>query len=162
MVWKTATEINNSHFNIKRSSNALDFESIGSVTALPQINSIKSYSFIDKNSPKGISYYQLEQVNLNGTSENMGTISIENSTSIEKLSIFKNENSEIVTQFTASQNEKFEIDVYEVTGRKIFTYSGMSIDGANTITLNNLKVNTGLYLISLRKSGSIINKKVAL
>lgn len=65
--WSTYTEINNSHFEILRSTNGVDFESIGIFMA-PAANSttITNYQFKDNAPVAGINYYRLKQVDLDG------------------------------------------------------------------------------------------------
>jgi hypothetical protein len=66
--WETLTEVNTSHFELQRSSNNKDFETIATIAA--NCNSKKSctYSFVDSNNEnrRGQSYYRLKAVFANG------------------------------------------------------------------------------------------------
>ena len=66
--WKTVTEINNNYFLVLRSTDGIHFEPIGTVDGAGNSSSLLSYSFVDENPTTGINYYQLKQVDFNGTS----------------------------------------------------------------------------------------------
>ena len=66
--WTTASEINNSYFDIERSTNGNEWTSIGKVQGHGTSNVINSYTEIDNLSgvvPSGIFYYRLKQVDFN-------------------------------------------------------------------------------------------------
>jgi len=64
--WLTAAEINNDHFEIERSKNGIDFESIGSVAGAGNSTSQLDYMYPDANPYSGLSYYRLKQVDFDG------------------------------------------------------------------------------------------------
>lgn len=66
--WTTATEINNSGFEIQRSIDGSDFNTIGFVKGNGTTTEPKSYTFVDDklNSTTGTFYYRLKQVDYNG------------------------------------------------------------------------------------------------
>jgi len=67
--WATASEINSSHFDVQRSVNGIDFETVGTQNA-KGFSSIKvDYSFLDEQPEAGTSYYRLKQTDLDGTYE---------------------------------------------------------------------------------------------
>lgn len=65
LTWKTAEETDFSHFEVKKSPNAKDFEAIGKVSGG---SSDGQYSFIDADVAEGDNYYRLEMVDLDGSS----------------------------------------------------------------------------------------------
>jgi endoglucanase len=64
--WTTASEENNSYFEVERSFDAKKFESIGQVQGHGTTSIQHSYNFADEDAASGISYYQLKQVDNNG------------------------------------------------------------------------------------------------
>ena len=65
--WATASEVNNDYFEIQRSSNSKDFESILLVDGAGNSNVILNYDTVDVNPLDGLSYYRLKQVDFDGT-----------------------------------------------------------------------------------------------
>lgn len=67
--WKTATELNNSHFKVQRSADGQNFENIGRVNGNGTTSQVISYEFTDKNPFPGKNYYRLKQVDYDGAFE---------------------------------------------------------------------------------------------
>jgi hypothetical protein len=76
--WETASEINNDHFEIERSSNGADFEKIGTVDGHGTTTVLHKYSLLDQKPLSGLSYYRLKQVDFDGESTYSKVISISN------------------------------------------------------------------------------------
>jgi hypothetical protein len=74
LLWSTATEVNNSHFDVLRSFNGVDYEKIGEVAGQGNTSMITQYEFIDQQIPAGKIYYQLRQVDYDGKSELYGPV----------------------------------------------------------------------------------------
>lgn len=66
LTWVTATEQNNSGFNIQRSSDALIWENIGFVNGAGTTTEIQTYSFLDQRTNEGRNLYRLQQWDLDG------------------------------------------------------------------------------------------------
>ncbi|WP_461040669.1 hypothetical protein [Spirosoma harenae] len=66
LQWETAAEQNNSHFDIERSTDAKSFEAIGRNAGKGTVTSTQYYTFSDESPAKGINYYRLRQVDLDG------------------------------------------------------------------------------------------------
>jgi Glycosyl hydrolase catalytic core len=68
LTWRTASEANNSHFDIERSDDGSRFEKIGTVKGFGTSQRIQHYEFMDKQ-PNGLHYYRLRQVDFDGKHE---------------------------------------------------------------------------------------------
>jgi hypothetical protein len=69
LSWATATEINNMGFEILRSTDGKNFETIGWLEGNLNSNHLQSYGFDDKNVATGIKYYYLlKQIDVNNQS----------------------------------------------------------------------------------------------
>jgi hypothetical protein len=66
LQWHTATETDNSHFTIERSSDAIRFTPVGTVAAATTAARQGDYSFTDAQPLEGTNYYRLRQHDLNG------------------------------------------------------------------------------------------------
>lgn len=64
--WVTASEYNNSHFIVERSTNGKDFKSIDNINGHGTTTNIKHYSATDYSPAQGINYYRLTQVDYDG------------------------------------------------------------------------------------------------
>lgn len=64
--WITLSETENDYFEVQKSSDNRSFSTIGIVDGHGTTNEKTSYVFIDKSPFKGINYYRLKQVDMNG------------------------------------------------------------------------------------------------
>ncbi|MEO8588218.1 MAG: hypothetical protein ABI432_02530 [Flavobacteriales bacterium] len=66
--WATATELNNDHFEVQRSMNGSQWNTIGSVRGAGTTQSTHFYDMTDPEPAPGINYYRLKQVDVDGSS----------------------------------------------------------------------------------------------
>lgn len=66
LKWATASEKDNDYFEVERSKNASDFESIGKIKGKRTTDLRNDYSFTDESPMKGINYYRLKQIDFDG------------------------------------------------------------------------------------------------
>jgi len=83
LSWITATELNNSGFEVQRSNDAEVWENIGFVRGNGTTTEINYYSFTDENLSDGSYAYRLKQVDLEGTYEYSNIVYVEILTPIE-------------------------------------------------------------------------------
>lgn len=67
LLWQTATEKNNSGFEVQRSANKVNFEKIGFVSGNGTTAEKHNYTFTDAAPLSGVNYYRLKQVDYDGT-----------------------------------------------------------------------------------------------
>ncbi len=64
--WQTATELNNSHFDVEWSVDGFNFEKIGEVAGAGTTNDVQFYDFLHETPVRGENYYRLRQVDYDG------------------------------------------------------------------------------------------------
>ena len=89
LEWKTAWEKDNDFFVIERSSDGLNYHTVGKQPASGNSNIIQHYTMEDHTPYLGRSYYRIKQTDLNGTTEYLDTkaITIQEE---ENISMFPN------------------------------------------------------------------------
>jgi len=88
LKWITASEINSEYFEIYRSSDNVNFEVIGKISAAGNSHQILNYTLEDTNPLNGVNYYKLVEYDFDGTKQEFKVVSV----SFEK-------NMEAITQF---------------------------------------------------------------
>ena len=153
--WVTATETNNSGFQVERSSDGLNYQSIGFVGSLSIDGNSQTqlkYNFVDA-SPAGIKqYYRLKQLDIDGRSSlsNILLIQGEKPTSFEIASVFPNPSRGQVTMLlSAPANETVSIRVLDLAGRILETRQVNVLAGNNSIPFDLSKQAKGQYLIAV-------------
>ena len=74
ITWATASEQNSSHYLVERSADNETFTRIGTVQAAGNSQYRLDYLFVDGAPYKGVNYYRLQQVDLDGNSEQTQTV----------------------------------------------------------------------------------------
>jgi hypothetical protein len=167
LSWSTASERNNSHFEIERSSDASAFEKVGSVNSKAvngNSNSLLNYSATD-NLPVGkVIYYRLKQVDTDNTFDYSGIISV-NYIKAKNLRfiVYPNPNK---GEFTADisgleNNHEVTISMKDEKGRVVYTSSFFMQDqGSKLNIVPETKLANGIYICTLTLEGIEYNVKV--
>ncbi|MCC2546660.1 T9SS type A sorting domain-containing protein [Hymenobacter sp. BT175] len=67
VAWATASEKNNDRYEVQRSQNGREFQTVGTVKGSGTTSVAQRYSFVDETAPAGTLYYRLRQVDADGT-----------------------------------------------------------------------------------------------
>ncbi|MCB0477681.1 MAG: hypothetical protein KDC84_05935 [Crocinitomicaceae bacterium] len=79
ITWVTESEINNSHFELERSTDGMAFERIAILSGMGNSTLQHTYTYKDQNYLTGlINYYRLKQVDFDGVFEYFDIISVDN------------------------------------------------------------------------------------
>ena len=169
LVWVTASEINNDHFTIERSTNGLTFTEIIRVSGAGDSNSELEYEAYDDSPAEGISYYRLKQTDFDGTEETFTMVVVnfeKNSDGSCILRVFPNP---CIGQCTidlseCEHNESAEIKVEMIDALGNLVYSKIpyrQFDGSFQFSIdssNNLK--PGVYIVRGASQSESYTKKV--
>ena len=139
VTWKTATEINNSHFIIERSTNGIDFTSVGQVLGTGNSNIIMNYSFNDAKAPSVKLYYRLQQVDFNGRFEYSPIVLVTVGKDLQSLfTIYPNpvENRKAIINTGNAAIGKYFISVKSIDGKSVF-YKNENVIANNQILADN-------------------------
>lgn len=93
LIWQTKTEINNKKFEVWKSLDGKTFNyltSVGSNAVNGNSNQPLSYSATDANPANGTNYYQLKQIDLDGKSVIVQTVSVSVSGVASAIQVFPN------------------------------------------------------------------------
>ena len=146
LKWQTATEVNNSFFEIQRSSDAQKFEKMGEVKGVGNSSSLQNYSFTDINPIYGINYYRLRQVDINGKATISNVVSVLNGKAKNNFSVQANvAQSEIFITTSEAKNTDTPFEIIDMLGREV----GSSVfkNNSTNIRVSIESLNAGQYLI---------------
>ena len=152
LAWSTATETNNSHFEIQRSIDGVTFERIGRVDGAGTIQEEQTYSFVDENAAAVADelFYRLKQVDFNGNSEfsDIRTVHFGENGS-KGVKVFPSpakQGQQVVIQAKDIQT----MDVYNIHGRLIDRYEFN--DGQSTTSIQTARLSAGMYVIVINNN----------
>ncbi|MDE3182644.1 MAG: T9SS type A sorting domain-containing protein [Bacteroidota bacterium] len=145
ITWKTEQELNSSRYEIQRSFNNIDFETVGVVYSKNSNTSIAQYySFTDNsNNLNSTSFYRLKMIDL----DNSFTYSYVKAVTGSSL-----ENEIIVSPNPAQSGQMIMLrNLSEPSSIRIFDYSGKLIQSisstGNSVQINNLQ--NGFYYVNI-------------
>ncbi len=150
--WITASEQNNSYFEIFKVMENDEKQSIGRVGGKGTSSDLNNYSFIDYNPIKGENYYQLQQVDYNGTSNLSDVVMASFSLGNDALKVYAPPTEQYVMLFVNSNNKNTKKEVIIITdlsGRVLLKAPLQLEYGQNTIQLPIL-LSQGIYVAQLQ------------
>lgn len=164
--WITATENNCSHFNILRSLDAgATYEQIASVAGNGNSGIMHHYNYFDPITPSKAVYYQLIQVDNNGTETFLTTLHVSplctSPTNISNL--YPNPTDASITyEITTSLFAEVQLNVVDVIGRVMQEKIIVLQPGVNSFELDVSSYANGVYFLNLRErnsAGMLSNRK---
>jgi|GEM_PF-2044418 len=165
LKWATATENNNSGFEIERSADNKIFSQVGFVKGNGNSTRLTEYSYLDKNI-SGSVYYRLNQVDYNGTAKYSQTIEV-NAVQPNAYSLEQNYpnpfNPTTVINYSVAKDGFVALKVYNMLGQEVANvYQGFQKAGAYKANFDASKLASGMYLYKLESGSFTETKKMLL
>jgi hypothetical protein len=156
LAWQTATENNNSGFQVERKSTG-DFESIGFVPGSGTTTEPMSYSFSDINLNHGTYYYRLKQIDHDGTFEYSNTVEID-LTAPGIYSLNQNYpnpfNPSTMITFSLAKDAVVSLKIFDGLGQEVLTLIDQDLTaGVHTYNLDATGLNSGVYFYKIEAGG---------
>ena len=157
--WSTSEEINNSGFDIERSSVAGEWTKVGFVAGNGTTNEAKNYSFTDRGLASGSYNYRLKQIDFNG---NYTYYNLSSEVVIglpEKFDLAQNYpnpfNPSTKIGFALPLDGNVVLSVFDNSGRLVSKISeGFRTAGYYTMDFNASNLSSGIYFYKLEFNGS--------
>lgn len=145
--WTTATEKNNDHFTIERSTDGINFINVGQVKGAGNSQQNLSYSFIDRLALQGQAYYHLKQTDYNGaySYSSIKTVNLDDNKGVF-FNLYPSPNQGL---FTISMQVDAEVLVSDATGQEIFK----AIIKKGETKMNFQYLLKGIYFVKVNYEG---------
>lgn len=156
--WETAVEENNDYFEVQRSVNAKNFETIGKVNGNSSTLTSHLYHFTDIDAQNGVNYYRLKQVDYDKKQEfsRIISVSVVNENKFD-FTIFPNPSNEIIV----IKNLKVGNTVELFSSFNRLEKSAMATSDMVEFNIHNLSA--GMYIIRVKQqNGSVATKKLVI
>ena len=154
--WKTALEVNNDFFTVKRSVDAIHFEEVGRVAAIGNSNNATEYSWIDESPLPGTSYYRLKQTDFD-LAFTISTIRAVTISSLSGTIVYPNPATDLVTvRDEIIQKSARSYEVFDLRGRTVM--HKRPLNNQKMIDLSPLSPAT--YLIRLGNKNEVREFKI--
>jgi len=162
LKWNTATEIDNDHFEIQRSTDGITFDAIGTVKGAGNSNSLLSYSFADAAPITGNDYYRLKQVDKNGNAQYSTTevVTVAAAAGNNVLNVYPNP---AISQFTIalknSSTQASTVTLIDLSGKQVFNTSAAAGSSQVQVVLNG-SIAPGVYIVRLSNRNETLFSKI--
>lgn len=156
--WTTTYERNNSHFEVQRSTDGINFNTIASVPGVNNSNTLQHYSVYDYQPAKGVSFYQLKQVDNDQQFAYSGIARVNISDAGNCIEIYPNPatGKSFSIGLKNTSPGLIVVTIYDITGR-------LQMHQQFTATQNiivNHHLPPGIYMVKVTGEGLNENKKL--
>lgn len=169
LAWETASEKDNSHFEVERSADGSAFEQVGNVKGHGNSSTKISYRFTDDIPLPGQNYYRLKQVDYNGQHEYSRVISVraaETGTDEIQLTLYPNpcQNGDCQLSIrNTSGSKETRLELTDLAGRVLYTTTVQHANGRTiTVPMQELQTHKGLYIITAISGNKVVRQRVVL
>jgi len=164
--WSTASETNNSGFDIERNSNG-QWSKIGNVTGNGTTPISNNYSFTDRNLTSGIYNYRLKQIDFNGNFEYFNLNSEVNIGVPAKFELSQNYpnpfNPSTQINYNLPVDGKVSLRLFDMSGKEISTIvNEVKTAGYYSVSFNAGNLPSGVYFYSIEANDFSAVKKMML
>lgn len=167
LSWITATELNNSGFNVERKTENTEWENIGFVDGHGTSTEAQSYSYIDRGLSSGSYSYRLKQVDFDGSftyhmlSE---TIEIGSITTFALEQNYPNPfNPATIINYQIPVEGQVSLKVYDMLGNEVATLvNEIKTAGEHQVEFNAGAIASGIYFYRLQAGSFVETKRMML
>lgn len=165
--WITSSEINNSGFDIERSSSNGTWSKIGFVSGNGSTINQSSYSFTDRGLSAGTYNYRLKQIDFNGNYEyfNLGNEVIIGAPGNYELSQnFPNPfNPSTVINYQIPKSGFVKLSIYDMSGKELKSLVNENKEaGYYSVSFDGSGLSSGIYFYTINSGGFTETKKMML
>lgn len=160
LKWGTASETNNSYFNVERSTDGINWQVIGTVTAKGNSTTLTSYSFADALPVGGTNYYRLKQVDVNGIFKYSQVKALLFSDNWLVKTYPNPVQNLMLLEFNSNKDEDAAIIIYAASGQVVYKTQRRLSKGLNRVKLNTLQaLAQGAYIVTISTTENIFRSK---
>jgi hypothetical protein len=159
LSWNTASEINNSGFEIERSIDGRQFDNVAFVKGAGNTSGIRNYHYTDAKAfelaKSDLLYYRLKQVDFDGTYTYSTIVKVNNTSDVSAtLSLYPNPyTSELTVSFTSTDGNA-TIDMMDIQGKVVMSQVMQTKAGINTFPVNKASaLQSGIYFVRIQANG---------
>ena len=150
--WATASEMNNSHFNVERSYDGKNFEAIDRVEGHGNSNEVLVYNYIDNTieASQNTVYYRLHQFDFDGQSEYtiVRRVDFSLDLNLDLINVYPNPfRNEVFISTNNLETESYTITVTAMNGAEV-----MKLEVTDNLELQRLdmtELSDGIYILNI-------------
>ncbi|WP_299818271.1 IPT/TIG domain-containing protein [uncultured Pontibacter sp.] len=167
LEWRTATETDNSHFDVEVAEGTMgNFMKVASVKSKAGNSAVAlNYNYTHRyNGNETTLYYRLKQVDVDGTFEYSKVVSVELNATQQPMQLLVAPNplsrdSKLI--LTSNVSEKAALKLHAIDGKQVISTGVVILKGYNEISLPFYdKLQSGMYILTVELEGKVQQVKV--
>jgi len=151
--WSTASEYNTASFTIEHSVDGRNFTALQSMPAAGSSNRVKNYQFTHLQTPAGINFYRIKQIDIDGRYSYSSIIKILNRKSNGKIVIAPNPASNEVTIYFDKPMAAGNLRLYNSSGQTISLQR--IAEGSQQQKIDVSKLPAGMYQLQVQTAATV-------
>ncbi|OAQ38279.1 hypothetical protein A5893_15945 [Pedobacter psychrophilus] len=160
LKWNTSSEQNNSHFDIQRSVDGINFSDIGKVNGAGNSNTSLDYSFTDKSPLSGTNYYRLSQVDFDGKITLSNPLSVNMGFSNSSMTVYLSTNSSNINiNLSTDRASAGQLIIYNIGGQKVYEQDLSLNNGSNDLSINLPNADKGVFVATYTNGAQVLRTK---
>jgi len=164
--WNTATETNNSGFEIQRGTDRINFSNIAFVPGFGTTTEPRSYSYTDNLANSRNYYYRLKQLDYNGAFTYSDIVEVNVAAPVE-FALEQNYpnpfNPSTLISYSIPQNSFVTLKVYDIIGNEVVTLVNQTQSaGKYDVRFDASKLSNGVYFYTIKADNFTSTKKMIL
>jgi beta-fructofuranosidase len=164
LQFKTAAEINNDHFEVQKSTDGINFNSIASLAADDNSGTTATYNFTDFSPAIGNNYYRIKQVDKDGKSSYsiVRQINYNAPSQTSQIKIMQNPAKGFIQLMFTADLTQCDISLFDAASKNVLhlTQKNNSINELLNIPVTGLAA--GVYFLKISAENKIETEKVVI
>jgi hypothetical protein len=163
--WSTSQEFNSKYFTIEKSADGnINWTAVASINAAGNSSIVKNYNAYDPTPFKGINYYRIKQVDLDGHFKYSKIVSVKLNLNKTGISVLANPFHSVLTVDLSSETDQLiSARLVDITGKQVAAEKWSIGTGSTRKDFSNISgLQQGMYILTIRNAGGEIlyNNKV--
>ena len=162
--WSTASENNNSYFDVEKSIDGSNFTTINSVKGAGNSSTLKNYGSYDAKPVAGYNYYRIRQVDFDGKFKFSDVVKVNISFDKTGVSVLTNPFvNNITVDFVSPANQRLNVKLTDISGKLIATEFWNISKGSSRVVFSkvtNLKSGMYIFIVTDNDGAVIYNNKL--
>lgn len=154
--WSTASEENNDHFTVEKSTDNKTFIALARIKGAGNSNSISSYSFSDFN-VFGTAYYRIKQTDYDGKFSYSKVVAVNEKNVLNNVKVYPNPCADVLHVNSRENLSVTTVVISDLNGRIL---KSTEINGQSAETeINVSDLNRGIYVFSVYNNDNTISQQ---
>jgi len=154
--WETSYQSNTDHFEIEHYSTT-SFDVIGTI---PAEDGPGAHSYMYETAAYRTGVFRLVEIDADGNRIPQIPVSINCANGVDPIIAYNHETNSIFLQFEGEEEGLELLQLFDATGRLVYSYDLLIQNGMNATTLPNIYLTPGFYHLSMMNGAHLLSKSI--